>query len=128
GTLADRRVEPVDVLLVRTTPEDIIAIRSEAGVELHPVAQYQSRGAPSREATSSGDDGAPRLVQAVVAPRSELAGRTIGALDFHRRYGVIVPGRWRRCSRAVSPRARPTVRSTRASTCSSRAPFRSERR
>ena len=90
--LGDRRVEPGDVLLVRTTPEDIIAIRSEAGVELHPVAQYQSRGAPSREATSSGDDGAPRLVQAVVAPRSELAGRTIGALDFHRRYGVIVLG------------------------------------
>jgi len=94
--LGDRRVEPGDVLLVRTTPEDIIAIRSEAGVELHPVAQYQSRGAPSREATSSGDDGAPRLVQAVVAPRSELAGRTIGALDFHRRYGVIVLGLWRR--------------------------------
>src|SRR5205085_11876703 len=94
--LADRRVQPGDVLLVRTTPEDIIAIRSEAGVELHPVAQYQSRGAPSREATSSGDDGAPRLVQAVVAPRSELAGRTSGALDFHRRYGVIVLGLWRR--------------------------------
>jgi di/tricarboxylate transporter len=32
----------------------------------------------------------------VVAPRSELAGRTIGELDFHRRYGVIVLGLWRR--------------------------------
>ncbi|HEY3098206.1 MAG TPA: SLC13 family permease [Methylomirabilota bacterium] len=87
--LGDRRVEAGDVLLVRTTPEDIVAIRSEAGVELHPIAQYRSRGAESREGSS-------RLVQAVVAPRSELAGRTIGALDFRRRYGVIVVGLWRR--------------------------------
>jgi len=38
GPLGARRLEVGDVLLVRTSPEDIVAIRSEAGVELHPVA------------------------------------------------------------------------------------------
>jgi di/tricarboxylate transporter len=89
--LDDRRLEPGDVLLVRTTPEDIVAIRSEAGAALHPVAQYQAGGA--REAK---DDDEPRLVQAVVAPRSELAGRSIAEIDFRRRYGAIVLGLWRR--------------------------------
>src|SRR5207248_7657526 len=72
--LGERRVEAGDVLLVRTTPEDIVAIRSEAGVELHPIAQYQSGATASRDGTSSGDGGSARLVQAVVAPRSDLAG------------------------------------------------------
>ena len=96
GPLGARRVEAGDVLLVRTTPEDIVAIRSEAGVELHPVAQYESHEDNSREAAKQDEDVHERLVQAVIAPRSELAGRTIGAIDFRRRYGVIVLGLWRR--------------------------------
>jgi di/tricarboxylate transporter len=87
-----RRLEPGDVLLVRTSPEDIVGIRSEAGVELHPVAQYR-RDAPARP---DEEDPAERLVQAVIAPRSELAGRTIGEIDFRRRFGAIVLGLWRR--------------------------------
>jgi di/tricarboxylate transporter len=90
--LDGRRLEPGDVLLVRTSPDDIVAIRSEAGVELHPVAQYR----PDEPSKPDADDHAARLVQAVVAPRSELKGRTIGDLDFRRRYGAIVLGLWRR--------------------------------
>lgn len=92
GALADTRVSPGDVLLVRMTPEDIAAIPKEAGVELHPVAQYQPTdgGAPHED-----DDPAERLVQAVVAPGSELARRTIADVDFRRRYGAIVVGLWR---------------------------------
>lgn len=41
---------------------------------------------------------ADRLMQAVVAPRSELAGRTIGKVNFLERYGLIVVGIWRRSS------------------------------
>jgi di/tricarboxylate transporter len=94
GPIGARTLEAGDVLLVRTTPEDIVAIRSEAGVELHPIAQYESR--ESRAAAKPEDEARERLVQAVIAPRSELAGRTIGELDFRRRYGVIVLGLWRR--------------------------------
>jgi di/tricarboxylate transporter len=90
GALAQTRVKPGDVLLVRTTPEDIAAIRKEAGVELHPVAQYRPTSDGARD-----DDPAEHLVQAVVAPGSELARRTIADVDFRRRYGAIVVGLWR---------------------------------
>src|SRR5262249_61509867 len=36
-----------------------------------------------------------QLVQAVVAPDSDLIGRTIGDVDFRRRYDAIVLGLWR---------------------------------
>jgi di/tricarboxylate transporter len=91
GPLDDRRVEPGDVLLARTTPEDIAAIRQERGVELHPVAQYQPHDGADRDA----EDASERLVQAVIAPGSELAGRTIADIDFRRRYDAIVVGLWR---------------------------------
>lgn len=80
-----------DVLLVRTTPEDLMAIRQESGVELHPVSKYGAEGG-SRE---DPDEIAEQLVQAVVAPASDLVGRTIGEVDFRRRYGAIVVGLWR---------------------------------
>lgn len=38
---------------------------------------------------------AERFVQAVVAPNSDFAGRTIGQIDFRRRFGAIVLSLWR---------------------------------
>jgi di/tricarboxylate transporter len=87
----EHRLREGDVLLVRTTPEEIIAIRQTPGVELHPVSQYGSTTANGEE-----DDIADLLVQAVVAPRSDLLGRTIGEVDFRRRYGAIVVSLWRK--------------------------------
>ena len=84
------RVEAGDVLLVRTTPEQLVTIREEPDVELHPLTQYE----PGAAAKGDGDL-ADRLVQAVVAPGSDLIGRTIGEVDFRRRYGVLVLGLWR---------------------------------
>jgi di/tricarboxylate transporter len=89
----ERELADGDVLLIRTTPEGLLAIRQERGVELHPVEQYESEGAEGRD---DEDDVASRLVQAVVAPGSDLAGRTLGTIDFRRRYGAIVLGLWRR--------------------------------
>ena len=90
--LAERRLQPGDVLLVHTSPEQLIAIREGRGVELHPVAQYEES---SGRATGD-QESADKLVQAVVAPNSELLGRSIGEIDFRRRYGAIVLGLWRR--------------------------------
>jgi di/tricarboxylate transporter len=83
-----------DVLLVRTTPDQIVAFREHPGLELHPVEQYgQELPAPN------GDDErelAETLSQAVVAPGSELVGKTLGQIDFRQRYRAIVLGIWRR--------------------------------
>jgi di/tricarboxylate transporter len=86
----DRALEVGDVLLVRTTPDEIIAFRQERGVDLHPVAQYATAPGHADE-----DEEAARLVQAVVAPQSDLVGRTVGEVDFRRRFGAIVLGLWR---------------------------------
>ena len=84
------QLEAGDVLLVRTTPEQLVSIRKEPGVELHPVTQYDPGAAEKNE-----QDLAERLVQAVVAPASDLIGRTIAEVDFRRRYGALVLGLWR---------------------------------
>ena len=88
---ATHRLRGGDVLLVRTSPEELIAIRETPGIDLHPVSQYGATTADGDE-----QDLADLLVQAVVAPQSDLIGRTIGEVDFRRRYGAIVVSLWRK--------------------------------
>lgn len=86
-----------DVLVVQTTPEELVSIRKEANLELHPVKLYGTRKDRARkEAENEDDDGSDLFVQALVAPRSDLLGRTLGEIDFRRRYGAIVVGLWRK--------------------------------
>jgi di/tricarboxylate transporter len=93
GGFRKRELEAGDVLLIRTTPDQMVAFREERGVELHPVEQYGE--AADAGASEDEKDIAERLAQAVVAPNSDMAGRTIGDVDFRRRYGAIVIGVWR---------------------------------
>lgn len=94
GAFGDRRILPGDVLLVRATPEQLVAFRRDRGVELHPIAQYESNGAAAG-GVEDVEDVHERLVQAVVAPSSDLVGRTLRDIDFRHRYGAIVLGLWR---------------------------------
>jgi di/tricarboxylate transporter len=101
GPWGDRTLGEGDTLLVRTTPEDIVAFRENSGTELAPVQQYgipsangHENGAPA--ADNDEEDVADRLVQVVVAPRSDLVGRTLSQVDFRRRYGALVVGLWRK--------------------------------
>jgi len=84
-----------DVLLMHATPEDIVAFRQDSGVELHPVEKY---GSDNVNPEANIEDISDQLVQAVIAPGSEIIGRTLGDMDFRRRYGAIVIGLWRRAS------------------------------
>jgi di/tricarboxylate transporter len=90
----DSTLRAGDVLLVRTTPDQIVAFREHPGLELHPIEQY-GRELP---APSDHDEReiAETLSQAVVAPGSELVGKTLGEIDFRQRYRAIVLGIWRR--------------------------------
>ena len=86
----DERVRVRDVLLVRTTPDQLAAFRAEAGWELHSITKFAAPDAP-------GSDGDPvQLVQAILAPNTELVGRTLVELDFRRRYDAVVVGVLRR--------------------------------
>ncbi|MBI2755333.1 MAG: SLC13 family permease [Chloroflexi bacterium] len=88
-------IEEGDVLLVRTSADGIRTIREDAAVELHPVLQYPEEQAKDGAPRGS-DDEDNRLLQAVVAPTSDLANRTIAEVNFHRRFGAVVLGLWRR--------------------------------
>ena len=90
-------LEKGDVLVVRTTPEELVTIRKQADLELHPIRMYGTAEERERkEKENEHDDGSDLFVQAVVAPRSSLVGRTLSGIDFKRRYGAIVVGLWRK--------------------------------
>lgn len=93
GLFSPRQLKEGDVLLVNTTPEDVVAFREERGIELHPVAQY---GVDTADSGGEEKDVTEQLVQAVVAPSSEIIGSSIRDIDFLWRYGAIVVGLWRR--------------------------------
>lgn len=78
-----------DVLLVHTTPGDLMTFRDERGIDYHPAEQYQ------RAQKSSGEADPEEVAQAVVAPDAEFIGRNLREIDFRRRYGAIVIGYWR---------------------------------
>lgn len=90
-------LKEADVIVVRTTPEELVSIRKEAKLELHPVKLYGANGKGVDAEKDNGDsDGVDLFVQAVVAPKSDLVGRTLGDVDFRRRYGALVVGLWRK--------------------------------
>jgi len=97
GALRNQTLKEKDVLVVRTTPEELVSIRKQEDLDLHPVKLYGAKKkAEEKEKENEDDDGSDLFVQAVVAPRSDLAGRTLSDIDFHRRYGAIVVGLWRK--------------------------------
>jgi di/tricarboxylate transporter len=83
-----------DILRVHCSPEELMAFRAEAGIELQPVEKFGNgiiANVPSEEQELD-----QQLVQAVVAPNSDMIGRTIRSINFHERFGPIVVGLWRR--------------------------------
>lgn len=82
-----------DVLLVRASPDEIASVKDEPGLGLHAVAKYGERPAEGRQVELLGKE---QLVQAVVAPHSEFAGRSVADIDFPGSLGVVVVGLWRK--------------------------------
>jgi di/tricarboxylate transporter len=89
----EARLQAGDVLLVRASPDEIASIEEEPGLDLHAVAKYGDEPDAARKGPETGEK---QLVQAVVAPNSTFAGRTVGDINFLRTLGVIVVGLWRK--------------------------------
>jgi di/tricarboxylate transporter len=90
-----KKTQAGDVLVIRTSPDKLATIDKEPGIALQPLEKYKETF-PVPENEDRKEDLSSRLVQSVVAPRSELIGRTIGRIDFLENYGVIIVGVWRR--------------------------------
>ena len=97
--VGSRGLEEGDVLLIRTTADGLATIRQEPGWELEPVVRYAADLEDAHEPSAPGvqDEEAEldKVIQAVVAPRSSLEGRSVAEIDFRRRYRVLVLGIWR---------------------------------
>jgi di/tricarboxylate transporter len=91
----NKKTQAGDVLVIRTDPDRIATIEKEPGIAIQPLEKYKE-AFPVQESENGKEDLSSRLVQSVVAPRSELIGRTIGRIDFLENYGVIIVGVWRR--------------------------------
>jgi di/tricarboxylate transporter len=88
-----KQVKEGDVFLVQTTAEEIAAVEAQPGFAFNPL-RFQNDDFSATN--GNGEDASERLVQAVVAPGSDLVGRTIEKADLPKRFGVIVVGIWRR--------------------------------
>jgi di/tricarboxylate transporter len=91
--LGEEKLRKGDVLWVHATPEDMIAFRQESGIEVHAIKEL---GADWDRLEAGEGDPAEQLVQAVVAPDSDMIHSSLQDVDFKRRYGAIVLGLWRR--------------------------------
>ena len=85
-----------DILIVDASPDNIASLQADKGIALNAVERF---GILAEQG-----DGAPQLVQAVVAPGSEFIGRSVRQLQFAQRNGVLVTGLWRRSGRLMEKR------------------------
>lgn len=77
------RSEPIqdgDVLLVRSQLKNLMSVKAAVKAELEPQFQLKDEALQSEEA---------RLVEAMVAPRSRLIGKTLSELSFRWRFNAL---------------------------------------
>jgi di/tricarboxylate transporter len=105
-----KKTQAEDVLLVRTNPDKLATIQQEPGIALRPLHKYEKEFLDSHEKENDREQLYSRMVQSVIAPRSELIDRTIGQVDFLQNYGVIIVGVWRRRGKPRSELSRTRLR------------------
>jgi len=86
---SSRRIWAHDVILVRGTLDQLLALQKNEKLEILPISKMKEK-----ELLSQDDE--IGLAEAVVAPASSILGFTIKELNFRRRYGVEAIGMLRR--------------------------------
>ena len=85
--LADRVLQPGDVLFIRASRDQLLKIKDAEGLALEPEVRHGARIA------EAGDEVA--LLEVVIAPNSELIGGTLETTNFRNRYGCTVIAMWK---------------------------------
>ena len=70
-----------DVLLLRGPVQELFKLKDDLKLELEPKFRLQDATLRDKEF---------ELIEAIVAPQSRFAGRTLGEVEFHRRFHVVV--------------------------------------
>lgn len=82
----EERLAAGDTLVVEARPDDAARLREGNGVEVTPETEAAR---PSLESENIG------LAEVVLAPRSDLIGKSLRELEFRQRYGLTVAAIWR---------------------------------
>lgn len=92
-TQDDNEFRPGDVLLVKTSADELVSIEEKLGLALRAVKKYGD--GIIKDSSSLGDENS-QIFQAVIAPRSSFIGYSLSELNFFHRHGVIAVGLWRK--------------------------------
>ncbi|MBL9186070.1 MAG: SLC13 family permease [Opitutaceae bacterium] len=76
-----------DVLLMRGPCKELFELKDKLKLELAPKYHLEDKSLQTEEL---------ELVEALIAPQSRLAGRTLSEVDFHRRFHAVVLAMHRR--------------------------------
>ena len=79
--LDQKVLQPEDLLLVRASQADLLEVKAERGIEIHPEFQFGQIDLDSEE---------EGLAEALVPANSELIGSTLKDIRFRQRYNAIV--------------------------------------
>jgi di/tricarboxylate transporter len=81
--LADKVLAAGDILLVRSTRDDLLRIRDEKGLDILPDVKFD-------EESSELSSGEERIGEVLILSNSRLAGSTLKELRFRQRYNATV--------------------------------------
>jgi di/tricarboxylate transporter len=81
----DKVLQAGDILIVRSSREDLLKIRDERGIEILPDVQFQNEHLT--EAISSGEE---KIAEVMILSNSRLIGSTLKDLRFRQRYNATV--------------------------------------
>jgi di/tricarboxylate transporter len=78
--LADKVLQPGDILFIRANREQLLKIKDEEGLALEPEVRH---GPPARDEELG-------LLEVIIAPNSDLIGGTLESTNFRNRYNCTV--------------------------------------
>jgi K+/H+ antiporter YhaU regulatory subunit KhtT len=73
-------LEEGDVLLVKGKAEELMKVKTTAGIEIHADAKLSDPDLQSEDI---------KLAEVMVMPRSDLIGRTLKETSFRQRFGMV---------------------------------------
>lgn len=82
--LADKVLSAGDILIIRSSREELLKIREERGLEIVPDVKFQSE---VEDVLSSGEE---QLAEVLILSNSRLIGSTLKDLRFRQRYNATV--------------------------------------
>lgn len=85
-------IEVGDMFIVKTTADELMSLDGSKGLVLKALQKFSE----DKEFTINLAGEEKRILKAVISPKSEFVGRSVGQINFYRLFGVAVVGIWRK--------------------------------